>query len=268
FRHSPNCFYLRDWTIHCWIRQCLKYGALDKALYTLKNKVQYGIFPESFTFNLLLDAFIKEENYQDAVSVVTELMLQESFDRVSTQLLSLYALYKYLSEKPELKWDQERNVGASLFLAGLQQENTVGYSSQLYGYALLGKVELCYGLRSVYNQMPLMWTPGYFKRALNVMEKVLSLPGDIKICRDSIDILKECLNLVAKALEERSAENAEDVKNEESAITENTEKTEADFLLEYLNRFQLVQEKMLECEQSDLEKYEQQLKEWEKRELH
>ncbi|XP_053331513.1 28S ribosomal protein S27, mitochondrial [Spea bombifrons] len=283
FRHSPNHWYLRNWTIHCWIRQCLKYGAQDKALYTLKNKVQYGIFPDCFTFNLLLDTFLKNENYEDAVSVVTEIMLQESFDEISTQLLSLYALHKYLSGQPDLKWSEEKNLGASLLLAGMCQENTVGYSSQLYGYALLGKVELSNGIRAVYNQMPLMWTPGYFRRALDTIEKVLQLPGDIKISRSSIDMLKTALDsAVSQQLEKTAPENAD----ASEMKTEDSETTEGDLLPEYLKRFQelngkleslgrieadsllclttqLVQEKLPECEKADIEKYERLLKDWE-----
>uniref|UniRef100_A0A672IYK5 Small ribosomal subunit protein mS27 n=1 Tax=Salarias fasciatus TaxID=181472 RepID=A0A672IYK5_SALFA len=185
FRHSPNCWYLRDWTVHGWIRQCLKYGARDKALHTVKNKVQYGIYPDDFTFNLLLDSYIKDEDFKSACSLVEEVMLQEAFDLPSTQILSLYALGCYLATRPQLTLSEERSLGASLLISGISQGTTIGVSAQLLGNALLGKVEFAKGIHVVFKGMPLSWEQGYLERALAVMERVAAASGDVKLSKDS-----------------------------------------------------------------------------------
>ncbi|KAK3540577.1 hypothetical protein QTP70_034321 [Hemibagrus guttatus] len=284
FRHSPNCWYLRDWTIHSWFRQCLKYGARDRALYTLKNKVQFGMFPDEFTFNILIDSYLKDEDYKGASSVVEEVMLQEAFDLPTTQILSVFALSKYLTTKPDLSWQEERNMGAALLLAGLKQENSVGLSTQLLGYALIGKVEINRGIHAVFHNLPLMWTTGYLSKGLVVMERVCNDAGDMKICKEILDYMQEMLQDLMSIL---ASETAEEKAAENQAVTiDEDDELERARLPEYMTRFKelneqlhaqgkvetrsldtlvsiLAEEKLRTCEELDMTHYEKKVQAWE-----
>ncbi|XP_067885664.1 28S ribosomal protein S27, mitochondrial [Heterodontus francisci] len=285
FRHSPNCWYLRDWTIHSWIRQCLKFNARDKALHTLRNQVQYGIFPDNFTFNLLMDSFIKKEDLTSALAVVSEVMLQEAFDEQCTQLLSLYVLHKYLHSEPELKFEDERNLGAALLLVGLKQNNTVGFSSQLLGLALLGRIELSKGIRAVYTKMPLIWTSGYLNRALNVMENMVKASNGKKLCKEAVDAMATILEMAASETSESMVTDESQETKQEAALDEEDDH-EKSKLTDYLNKFKklyreleslgkieaerlltltekLVKENLPSSEVGEILNYEKKLEKWE-----
>ncbi|XP_030271619.1 small ribosomal subunit protein mS27 [Sparus aurata] len=285
FRHSPNCWYLRDWTIHSWIRQCLKYGAKEKALYTLRNKVQYGIFPDNFTFNLLMDSYIKDGDFKSACAVVEEVMLQEAFDLPSTQILSLYALGTYLAARPQLTVSEERALGASLLICGMMQNNAAGLSAQLLGNALLGKVEMLKGIHAVFKGMPLFWGRGYLERALAVMERAAS--GDVKLSKDTLDYMSDLLQELSSTsdLDSSGDESAGEEDKKEDAVDEDDQAEQAK-LPQYVDRFKelsgqlesqgkvdsasfqalvtaLAQQNLAAAEELDLEQYVSRMDAWE-----
>ncbi|XP_029295700.1 small ribosomal subunit protein mS27 [Cottoperca gobio] len=288
FRHSPNCWYLRDWTTHNWIRQCLKYGVKDKALHTLKNKVQYGIFPDDLTFNLLIDSYIEDGDLKSACSVVEEVMLQEAFDLPSTQILCLYTLGSYLATRPQLTVSEERLLGASLLICGMKQDNTVGLSAQLLGNALLGKVEMLKGIHAVFKGMPLSWERGYLGQALAVMERVAAASGDVKLSKDTLDYMNDLLQELSSTSDSDSSSGEESAaeENKKEETTDEDDQAEQAKLPQYVNRFKelssqlesegkvdsasfqasataLAQQNLAAAEKPDLEQYESRMQAWE-----
>lgn len=51
-----------------------------------------------------------------------------------------------------------------------------------------GKVEMGKGIHAVFHNMPLMWTPGYLSKGLDVMERVCNDAGDMKLCKEIVSM--------------------------------------------------------------------------------
>lgn len=89
-------------THHAVIRYLLNCGDEDLLYEVLNDRLNYGIFPDHYCYNLMMDKFITKNNFALAAKIATLLMLQEDAENVLSNHLAIYACYKYL-ETPD-KW--------------------------------------------------------------------------------------------------------------------------------------------------------------------
>ncbi|CAH2091907.1 unnamed protein product [Euphydryas editha] len=85
-------------TNHATIRNFIEFGNLHDLVQILKEPLNFGLFLDFYTANILLDKLITSENYELGANVASLIMLQEDFSNEITNTLSQYACYKYLSE--------------------------------------------------------------------------------------------------------------------------------------------------------------------------
>lgn len=89
-----------DSTHHAVIRYLFDTNEIDTLLTVLNDRINYGIFPDYICYNILMDAFIKKQDFASAAKVAVLLMLQEDSSNEICNALALYSCHKYL-ENPE-----------------------------------------------------------------------------------------------------------------------------------------------------------------------
>uniref|UniRef100_A0A7E4VGR9 Mitochondrial 28s ribosomal protein s27 n=1 Tax=Panagrellus redivivus TaxID=6233 RepID=A0A7E4VGR9_PANRE len=94
-RHTDNAADLLPSTEYATLRLLLKHGAENELFKVLNDPINYGIFPNYHSAGLLLDHFLRAENFPAAAKIATILMQQEMFDHEVLNLLALYALLKF-----------------------------------------------------------------------------------------------------------------------------------------------------------------------------
>lgn len=171
-RMSPEATNILESTHHAMIRYMWQCNCIEELHEILNDRLNYGIFPDHFCYNLLMDDFIKKHDFASAAKIATLVMLQEDTDHPITNALCLYACHKYLEnpedwKKPEVPVDTSKEeikvrvgyirnpffddhfdltdprdlVGKTLSFHGKHQANVLGRSCQLRGLILYKKYD-------------------------------------------------------------------------------------------------------------------------------
>lgn len=92
-------------THHAFIRAFLTHGEPNELIRVLNDRLNYGIFPDSFCYILLLDHFLDKGDFRNAAKIATLQMLQEEFSNDLLKYMSAYSCYKYLTNPTE--WEDK-----------------------------------------------------------------------------------------------------------------------------------------------------------------
>ena len=76
---------------------------IDKLIEILSKRIEYGVFPDKFCYNLLLDKLIDGKQYENAAKLAVLRMLQEEFDSLTGNYLALKAAHLYLKSDEQVK---------------------------------------------------------------------------------------------------------------------------------------------------------------------
>ncbi|KAL4227721.1 ribosomal protein S27 [Mactra antiquata] len=95
YRHCDSSVPVRDDIMHAIVRGYIDGGHINKLLPLIKDKAQYGIFPDEHSMCLLLDQLLEDGDYARAAQMAYEVMLQEEYDYQMRNLLALTAAIKH-----------------------------------------------------------------------------------------------------------------------------------------------------------------------------
>lgn len=106
FRLSAQTGTLLPSTHHAVARLYLASNNANDLIRILRDRLNYGIFPDYYLCNLLMDTFIKNNDYRNAAVIASNQMLQEELDNDITRTLGLYSCLKFITNPTE--WEEKQ----------------------------------------------------------------------------------------------------------------------------------------------------------------
>ncbi|CAH1797969.1 unnamed protein product, partial [Owenia fusiformis] len=231
---------VRPSTSHTIIRAYMEMQNIEKLLEILKDKINNGVFCDNYSGNMLMDHFIKQENWDDGLKIAAEFMLQEDIDHPSTWLLALYTCH--MRRKFPLPPQEDAAVESD----GEEVWVKVRYLTNPYyddhfdiphGDLLLGKT-LAYLCRKsddvITRSYQLIGWGLYekFDKGLALLEKIINEENSSLLAREALDTFKASL------------EGVDVLKDGEERAKDLPPKPSEQEKQEFMERFQVLETKL------------------------
>lgn len=166
FRKTQSALFANNSMHYGLVRSYIDLNQSYRLLQILKLKYKYGLFVDSYTANMLMDYFIKENDFEKAALTAHEVMLQEINENEITLAASLLSCSKCsLEQKDTLEQIDEESEGKT-------QKRLVSYKRSEYN-------DEHFDLKSVkkLNGKTIWFCANYIKSAESILVDTLKIYG-------------------------------------------------------------------------------------------
>uniref|UniRef100_A0A8D8VE61 28S ribosomal protein S27, mitochondrial n=1 Tax=Cacopsylla melanoneura TaxID=428564 RepID=A0A8D8VE61_9HEMI len=204
FRLTPTTIDMMDSTQHAVIRLYLKLNKIQELLTILDDRLNYGIFPDEYCNNLLMNYFIKTNNFRDAAKIAAIQMLQEDFSNEITKHFALYSCLKYLESpvqwiveeaREEVEQEEDEEEIVKIRVQYLRNPYFDGHFDLTTANDLIGKTLMTIGRSDpddVLHQSYYLVGLGLTKNTQESKQFLVNVQNDkIKVTRDALEMFKK-----------------------------------------------------------------------------
>lgn len=187
-------------TGHAVIRYLLTQNKTSDLLNVLDDRLNYGIFLDYYTANLLMDHFYKQKDYTAGCRVASQMILQEEVDHPITKALALLHCYKYLCDPqgwPEVVKPEEPEEEVKIRVKFLRNPYDDGHFDLRDGPKIVGKTLMEFTRNSQQSDL--------HKSLHTIGRKLLENEVDVKTELESIENIEKQLEEAVVQAEQKVA---------------------------------------------------------------
>lgn len=97
FRRTKRATEMMESTTYAVIKAFLKFKQYDSLMRILNDRESYGVFPDFYSYNVLMSTFLQEKMYSEAAQSAILMMLQEDFSNKISSVLGIYSCQMFIN---------------------------------------------------------------------------------------------------------------------------------------------------------------------------